>query len=111
MPKFKDRFAQLRKEMGLTQEQIAFKLGVSKGTVGNYETGEREPRDLETLEDIADFFNVEIDYLVGRTNERPEFSLEEQWIMRCYRNADPDTKIAIKTLLRKFDQDTVSAVG
>ena len=33
-----------------------------------YETGAREP-DFETLEIIADFFNVDIDYLLGRTNQ------------------------------------------
>ena len=42
MAQFKDRFKQLRKEAHLTQEQIAVKLNVSKGTIGNYETGERE---------------------------------------------------------------------
>lgn len=101
MAKFKDRFAQLRKDSGLTQEQVAERLGVSKGTIGNYETGFREPN-LPMLENIADFFNVDIDYLLGHSNEKPEYSLEDRWIMKCYHNADEDTKTAIKTLLRKF---------
>ena len=107
---FAERFKKLRTEANLTQEELASKLGVSKGTVGNYESGARSPRDYEDLENIADFFNVEIDYLVGRTNSRPEYSLEEQWIIKCYRNADKDTQEAIKTLIRKFDEkDTRSA--
>lgn len=101
MASFKDRFAQLRKEAQYTQEQIAEKLGVSKGTIGNYEAGLREPK-LPALENIADFFNVDIDYLLGHTNERPEYTLEDRWIMKCYHNADEDTRIAIKTLLRKY---------
>lgn len=111
MADFISRLKELREERGLTQIQLAEALHLSKGAIGNYEAGKRKPR-FEDLEAIADFFNVELDYLYGRTNERPEFSLEEQWIARCYRNADTDTKIAIKTLLRKFDvRDTNSAVG
>lgn len=107
---FAERFKQLRKEAQLTQEELASKLFMSKGAIGNYESGAREPRKLEDLENIADFFNVEIDYLIGRTNSRPEYSLEEQWIIKCYRNADKDTQEAIKTLIRKFDEkDTRSA--
>lgn len=111
MAEFKDRLKELRTEKGLTQIQLAEKLEMSRGTIGNYEAGVRKNLRLEDLEAIADYFNVEIDYLLGRTDERPEFSLEEQWIMRCYKNADPDTKNGIKMLLRKFDQDTASKVG
>lgn len=44
------------------------KIGISRSTIGMYETGAREP-DFETLEKIADFFNVDIDYLLGRTDK------------------------------------------
>lgn len=112
MAEFKERLKELRNERGLTQVQLAEELGMSRGTIGNYEVGVRKNLRLEDLETIADYFNVQIDYLLGRTNERPEFSLEEQWIVRCYKNADPDTKFAIKTLLRKFDaRDTALSVG
>lgn len=108
---FANRLKQLRNELDLTQPQLAAKLGISDGAVGNYESGTRTPR-LEDLESIADFFNVEIDYLIGRSNNRPEFSLEEQWIIMCYRRSDIDTQTAIKTLLRKFDaRDMSLSVG
>ena len=103
MTAFASRLAQLRKERSMSQHQLADALGMAHGSIGNYESGSRFPR-YEDLEAIADFFNVELDYLCGRTNERPEFSLEEQWIMQCYKNADSDTKLAIKTLLKKFDK-------
>ena len=45
MATFSERFAQLRKESRLTQEEIAKRLGGSKGTVGNYESGAREPKE------------------------------------------------------------------
>ena len=111
MADFKSRLKELREEKGLTQIQLAEELHMSKGSIGNYESGARKNLRIEDLENIADYFNVEIDYLLGRTNERPEFSLEEQWIMRCYHNADQETKNGIKMILRKFDQDTVSKVG
>lgn len=109
MATFASRLAQLRKEAKLTQHQLADKLMISYGSIGNYEAGKRFPR-YEDLEAIADYFNIELDYLCGRTDKRPEFSLEEQWIMQCYKNADEDTKHAIKTLLKKFDKKDISSL-
>lgn len=68
MGDFQNIFKQLRIAAGLTQVEMAQKLGISRSTIGMYETGAREP-DFETLELIADFFNVDIDYLIGRTNK------------------------------------------
>lgn len=63
---YSERIKQLRKERGLSQDQLAKILGVSRSTVGMYETGKREP-DFESCEAIADFFNVDMDYLIGRS--------------------------------------------
>ena len=57
----------LRTRQGMTQEQLASMLNVSRSRIGMYETGSREP-DLETCEAIADIFNVDMDFLMGRTN-------------------------------------------
>lgn len=103
MATFPERLVDLRKSMGYTQTELAKKLHMSKGAIGNYESGKRFPR-LEELESIADFFNVEIDYLIGRTNDRPQYSLEEMWIIDCYRRVSvPSIKQAIKELLRHYD--------
>lgn len=99
-----ERIKQLRAEAKMTQEDLARELRVSKGAVGNWETGIRRP-DPETLDEIADLFNVNMDYLLGRTDKRPEFSLEEQWIMKCYRNADTNTREIVKFILRKFSNN------
>ncbi|MEG1036586.1 MAG: LexA family transcriptional regulator [Anaerovoracaceae bacterium] len=66
MGKFNIIFKQLRQEARLTQDELAEKLRLSRSAIGMYESGRREP-DLETTELIADFFNVDIDYLLGRT--------------------------------------------
>lgn len=72
MSKFSDRFKQLRKECGLTQQGLATELGFTKSSVNMYERGEREPG-LESLETIADFFNVDMDYLLGASNTPNRF--------------------------------------
>lgn len=68
MGNFQNIFKRLRISTGLTQVEMAKELKISRSTIGMYETGAREP-DFETLEKIADFFNVDIDYLLGRTDK------------------------------------------
>lgn len=67
MANFSDRIKGLRVERGITQEQLAAMLKVSRSTIGMYESGRREP-DFETSEAIADIFNVDMDYLTGRSD-------------------------------------------
>lgn len=62
---FNERLKELRERKGLSQVALADKLGVSKSAVSMYERGERNP-DFETLEIIADFFNVDMNYLLGK---------------------------------------------
>ena len=57
---------ELRKSHGLKAEQIADVLGVNRRTFVYYESGEREPT-VEQLVLLADYFDVSVDYLVGRT--------------------------------------------
>ena len=59
MGNFFNIFKNLRQSSGYTQQELSEKLGISRSTIGMYETGAREP-DFETLELIADFFNVDI---------------------------------------------------
>ena len=55
----------LRKESGITQEQIASKLCISRQALSNYETGKRIP-DIYELIVLADLFEVSLDTIVGR---------------------------------------------
>ena len=68
MGDFKTVLKKLRKTNNLTQDQLAEELHITRSRLGMYETGKRNP-DFETLEAIADFFNVDIDYLMGRTDK------------------------------------------
>ena len=64
MGKFQNVLKNLRTSCGLTQAELSKSLKISRSTIGMYEKGAREP-DFETLELIADFFNVDTDYLLG----------------------------------------------
>ena len=66
MANFGSILKDLRTSRGITQGELATMLDVSRSTVGMYETGGREP-DFETMEAIADIFNVDMDYLMGRS--------------------------------------------
>ena len=69
MSTFGQRLKQLRCEHNLTQDELAKSIKISKSSLNMYERDEREPK-FETLEAIADYFNVDMDYLLGRSNSR-----------------------------------------
>lgn len=66
--KFSERLRLLRTTSGLSQRELAQKIGVSKSSINMYERGEREPG-FETLESVADLFRVDINYLLGRSDD------------------------------------------
>ena len=61
----------LREENQITQKDLGKILGLSQQTIGHYETNRAQP-DYETLNNMANYFNVTIDYLLGRTSKRKE---------------------------------------
>ena len=69
MATFSERLRSLRREKNWSQQRLAEELKLSKSSVNMYERGEREPS-FETTEAIADLFNVDMDFLYGRTDIR-----------------------------------------
>ncbi|MFW6035305.1 MAG: helix-turn-helix domain-containing protein [Halothermotrichaceae bacterium] len=67
MENFAVRLKKLRKEKELRQTDLAQKLGVAQTTIANYEQNSRFPNQ-ELLIKIANFFNISIDYLLGRSD-------------------------------------------
>lgn len=61
---FGERIAEQRKKLGLNQEELAGKIGVSRSALSLYEIDRRKP-DLETVKKIASLFGVTTDYLLG----------------------------------------------
>ena len=66
------RLKELRKKKGISQLRLATDLNTTQNTISRYETGEREPG-IDELIKIADYFNVSVDYLIGRT-ENPKMN-------------------------------------
>lgn len=63
----KNRIRDLREDMDLRQCDLAEAVGIDQRTISNYETGKTNP-DSEALIKLANYFDVSIDYLVGRTS-------------------------------------------
>ena len=66
---FSEQLRQLRKESGKTQQQVADGLGVTRQHYQKFEAGENLPN-IENFIALADFFDVSLDYLAGRTQEK-----------------------------------------
>lgn len=64
------KLRKIRKEKGISQLKLALDLNMSQNTISRYETGEREPGINELIK-LADYFDVSVDYLLGRT-ENPK---------------------------------------
>ncbi len=68
MPSFGERLSQLRKTNNLKAEDLADIVGVKRRIVFMYEKNESKPS-FDVLIALADYFNVSLDYLVGRSDE------------------------------------------
>ena len=111
MGDFKNVFKNLRIKSGYTQDGLAEALGISRSTVSMYETGNREP-DFETLETIADFFNVDMNFLLGKSstttminknNFEPSYADVEQLIARNGKEYTTEQKMRLIKLLSEID--------
>ena len=67
--KLAERLKELRKERCVRQEQVAVALDISMSAYCNYEQGKREPT-ASVLWRMADYYDVSVDYLLGRKDER-----------------------------------------
>lgn len=72
---FSEKLKKLRKEKRVTQIELAKILSVDCSTVTKWETGKSNP-DLNKIQKIADFFDVSIDYLLGRDENKEIYVIE-----------------------------------
>lgn len=98
---FRFIFLLLRNELKMNQVEMAKALNVSQATIGFWETGKRMPS-LEKMEEIADYFNVDMDFLYGRQAERQKIHLDNDGTAYAVvPEYDPDT-IEIIDILGKI---------
>lgn len=95
----------LRHEKGFSQLEMAGELGIPQSTYQQYEAGINEPK-FSTLIRIADYFDVSVDYLIGRTNVRePWDKAGDRMVseLSCLRNSR--AREAILALFREIRQE------
>ena len=106
MPEFKDMLKYFRTREGLSQSELAEKLGMSASRISMYEVGKREP-DFEAEEKIADFFNTDLNTLRGRDVEEAIENTDPD-IRRIERARqkmpEPDKKFMMDILERSFSE-------
>lgn len=81
----------------MTQEQAADLLGVGKSTISMWETGKRTPTRAK-YEAIADVFNVDLDYLYGKTSEKRHVYYDEEGNRWSRENLTPEQYSLIASL-------------
>jgi transcriptional regulator with XRE-family HTH domain len=106
-----ERLILLREEKRLTRKDIAEYLKIDQSTYGKYELGKREP-DYDTLTELANFFDVTTDYLLGQSNIRNH--QESRIETKAYHNLDtsglPEEDIKkveeyVELLKKKYNPD------
>ncbi|WP_053985272.1 helix-turn-helix domain-containing protein [Niameybacter massiliensis] len=67
---FGDILKKLRLDKGITQKQLGDIIGISDRVIGYYEANNRFPKEEKIIKDLANFFGVSTDYLLGRTEDK-----------------------------------------
>lgn len=101
----------LREAAAVSQKQLAEAIGVSQQSINKYENHNIEP-DIETLIQIADFFDTSVDYLIGHTSVRHkienvtayELNAEESRIVDGFRNLSKKQKACISTVINSYSK-------
>lgn len=105
-----DTLKQLREKSGKSMSSIADSLGIPKGTYASYEYGKREPN-IETLTKISKFYDVSIDYILGRPNAKaPKNPIDEietidemeKDLIKEWLNLDEKSRKSFLDVLRKI---------
>lgn len=103
MGTFGQRLKDLRNSRGISQNELSRHIGVSKSSVNMYERDEREPG-FETLEAIADFFNVNMDYLLGREHRISTDTAPADLLLTKSEVVDGQTDEFVMEIMRLFLQ-------
>lgn len=98
----------LRKNAGLSQQALADRFHLSQQTIYKYENGHAEP-DIETLKQLAAFFNVTVDYLIGQEDTSDEiqldYTVDEKEIITMFRKLTPNVRLAIASFLNDLTKE------
>ena len=116
---FSIRLKELREKNNLSQQAFAIKMNISQSTIGMWESGKREPN-FSTIQKLADYFNVSVDYLLGRTEEITatnetisELNIKEEEILEIFRklNEEKQNKVIGYAEAQLNDDDNIYYIG
>ena len=100
------KIKELRANIGLSQAELAEKLGKNQTAIGKYERGDLEPN-IETLKALSSIFGVSVGYLIGAEDDFGNvevsgeiLSQEEKDLITCYRALDFDARNVIRIQLK-----------
>ncbi len=95
-----NRLKDLRISRQISQKDFAKRLGVSQQTVASWEVGRTEPAN-DALKNIADYFNVSTDYLLGRDDTSKNISLsdEQKNLLKDFDSLNADGRTTLCTVL------------
>lgn len=98
------RLEELRKQLGLSQNELAEKLNMTQQRISAYEKGKREP-DINTITQLADFFGVSTDYLLGKSNIRKtDAEIKKEFDFAYHKDAEGLTEEEIADAIRFYKQ-------
>ena len=102
---FSERLKDLRKQAGLTQVEVAEKLGISQPAYASWERGAKKPTP-ENLVKIAQILNVSVDYLVGNSEEKADEldNIEMLFRMNSKGLTDEEKKVFKKELIEFMEE-------
>lgn len=99
-----NRIKELRLAVGKSQAELADLIGVNKQTISQYERGVRYPK-KENMEALADYFNVSIDYLTGKSGVIEMLTTpEERKLLEEYRRLDDNKRRLLEAMLRTLTE-------
>lgn len=101
-----NRLKEIRLNRGLTQKEIAEKIGCSVGAYSKYEHGDREPS-ITVLNRMADYYNVSVDYLIGRdVMEQGSLTEHEKEILDLLRRSSEYVRKTSYEILMLLNRNT-----
>jgi len=101
---FHKQLKKLREQEDISREHLANSLSITYSALSKYETGKREP-DFKLLKEMASFFNVSVDYLLGNTTEPTHLSQVEKGANSFQvSNNNPELEEFYKELIVSYEE-------
>jgi transcriptional regulator with XRE-family HTH domain len=103
------RIQELRKENGVSQKKLADSLGMSQGNLCDWEKGRSQP-DIAMLIALSNFFDVSIDYIVGRSDDYgiikkvENLSKEKEFVLKFYDSLNPQAQAHLVGLIQNISK-------